>query len=80
MRNKEDLITIFLIILFYLFLILGVSFNISLLFVAIVLGVISALNISKRGPEEIDNFLIIYMYLIFFLPIAFAITDSLSWV
>lgn len=78
-NHKEDLIALFLAILYHLFLILGVYFEIiRLLFVALVLGVIVGMNFAKREPEERDVILNIYMYFILFIIFMFAITGNLS--
>lgn len=79
-KRKENLITLFLAVLFHLFLILGLTYNIYLFIVAFVLGVIVALNISKREPEEIDNILTLYAYFIIFMILAFAVTGFPSGV
>ncbi|MDU3137320.1 MAG: hypothetical protein E6704_07005 [Anaerococcus prevotii] len=79
-KRKENLITLFLAVLFHLFLILGVTYNTYLFIVAFVLGVIVALNISKREPEEIDNILTLYAYFIIFMILAFAVTGFPSGV
>lgn len=77
-KRKENLITLFLAILYHLFLILCLYFEIiRFLFVALVLVVIIAMNLAKREPEDRDVILNIYMYFILFLFFVAAITGNL---